>query len=77
LYTSAYKNTDGSYVIVALNVANSGAITSDYLTPGSTATPYVTNGTNSMTQGSALTISGGKFTYTVPAQTLVTFKITF
>ena len=80
LRLSAYQNTDGSLVVVALNAASSATQVS-YTLPNTgvtsgTATPYLTNGTNSMTAQSSVAFSGGAFTATVPARSLVTYRIT-
>jgi glucosylceramidase len=41
-----------------------------------TAAPYLTNNTNSMTAQSTVGITGGTFTATVPARSMVTYRIT-
>lgn len=76
---SAFRNTDGSVVVVALNVGYSDASMSYALrntgvTTG-TATPYLTNSGSSMTPQPAIGISGGTFDATVPARSLVTYRI--
>jgi glucuronoarabinoxylan endo-1,4-beta-xylanase len=79
LRLSAYRNTDGSLVVVGLNAAST-ATSVTYTLPNTgvttgTATPYLTNGTNSMAQQPAVAVNGGAFTATVPARSLVTYRI--
>ena len=80
LRLSAFRNADGSLAVVALNTG--GAATSVSYTLPSTgittgrATPYLTNGASSMTAQTAVPVSGGAFTATVPARSLVTYRIT-
>jgi glucosylceramidase len=79
LRLSAYRNTDGSLVVVGLNTASTDTSVT-YTLPNTgvttgTATPYLTNGTNSMAQQPAVAVKGGGFTATVPARSLVTYRI--
>jgi glucosylceramidase len=79
LKLSAYRNTDGSVTVVALNTATSATQVSYSLrnigfTSG-TATPYLTNGSNSTARQSAIAVSGGSMNATVPARSLVTYTI--
>jgi O-glycosyl hydrolase len=80
LNISAFKNTDGTVAVVVLNTAQSAdtvgyALNGTGITNG-TATPVVTNsGDNAATQG-AIGVSGGSFTATIPARSLVTYVIT-
>lgn len=80
LKLSAYRNTDGSVVVVALNTGTSAQSTAFSLrnagTTTGTATPYVTNNASSMTAQAAIGVSGGAFTATVPARSAVTYRIT-
>jgi O-glycosyl hydrolase len=77
---SAYKNTDGSVAIVALNTG-SGADTITYalsntgVPNGATVTPYLTNGSNTVAAQGTTTVANGAFTATVPARSLVTYVI--
>ncbi|SDT08346.1 ricin-type beta-trefoil lectin domain protein [Actinoplanes derwentensis] len=80
LRLSAYQNTDGSLVLVALN-ASSSATEVSYALPNTgvtsgTATPYLTNGVNSMAVQPAVAVTGGAFTAAVPARSLITYRIT-
>jgi O-glycosyl hydrolase len=77
---SAYKNTDGSVAIVALNTG-SGADSINYslsntgVANGATVTPYLTNGSNTVAAQGGTTVSGGSFTATIPGRSLVTYVI--
>jgi O-glycosyl hydrolase len=76
---SAYKNTDGSIAIVALNTASSSdtvgfTLQNTGITNG-TATPVLTNGSNNAATQSALSVSGGAFSATLPARSLVTYVV--
>ncbi|NEB05811.1 glycoside hydrolase family 30 beta sandwich domain-containing protein [Streptomyces sp. SID13726] len=79
LRLSAFRNTDGSVTVVALN-AGTGAQQVTYslqntgITTG-TATPYLTDGSHSMARQGAVAVSGGSMTATVPARSLVTYTI--
>ncbi|MET9971448.1 glycoside hydrolase family 30 beta sandwich domain-containing protein, partial [Streptomyces sp. NPDC006356] len=79
LKLSAFRNTDGSVTVVALNAAGSATPVSFSLqnvgfTTG-TATPYLTNGTQSTARQSAVPVTGGALKATVPARSLVTYTI--
>jgi glucuronoarabinoxylan endo-1,4-beta-xylanase len=76
VYVSAYSNSSPShYVIVAINantstesltfVLNNGTVTS--------VTPYETTSTAMITAQTAVSVSSGQFSYTLPAQSIVTF----
>ena len=77
---SAFKNTDGSLAIVALNTG-SGSDTINYslantgVADGATVTPYLTNNSNRVAAQGTTTVSGGAFTATVPGRSLVTYVI--
>lgn len=79
LRLSAYKNTDGSVVVVALNAASAAtsvsyALQNTGITSGM-ATPYLTNSASSMTAQPTIGVGGGMFTATVPARSLATYVI--
>jgi glucuronoarabinoxylan endo-1,4-beta-xylanase len=79
LRLSAYRNSDGSIVVVALNAAASAtevsySLQSTGITTG-TAVPYITNNANNMTVQQAIVVNGGAFTATVPARSLATYLI--
>ncbi|MGN9762177.1 glycoside hydrolase family 30 protein [Streptomyces sp. SD31] len=79
LRLSAFRNTDGTLTVVVLNAATSAqrvsySLRNTGITTG-TATPYLTNGSNSMAQQSAVAVSGGSLTATVPARSLSTYIV--
>jgi glucuronoarabinoxylan endo-1,4-beta-xylanase len=80
LDVSAYKNTNGTVSIVVLNTSSS-AITATYslsntgVADGTAVTPYLTNGSNNTAQQAATSISGGAFSATIPARSLVTYVL--
>jgi O-glycosyl hydrolase len=76
---SAYKNTDGTVAVVVLNTLSSSD-TIGYSTSGiggtsGTVTPFLTNGSSSVAQQPAISLSNGAFSATVPARSLVTYVI--
>jgi glucuronoarabinoxylan endo-1,4-beta-xylanase len=71
---SAYTG-NGQSEIVAIN-ANGSASTVTFATSGEsigTFTPFQTSSTNKLAQLSAVSVSGGSFTYALPAQSITTF----
>jgi O-glycosyl hydrolase len=77
---SAFINTDGSVIVVALNTASSDTTTSFSLNNtgvanGASVVPYLTNTNNSTAAQTALSVTNGTFNATVPARSLVTYKI--
>jgi O-glycosyl hydrolase len=79
LNLSAYKNTDGTVSVVVLNTASSVdsvsySLQNTGITTG-TATPVLTNGSNNAAAQSAIAVSGGTFTASIPARSLVTYVI--
>lgn len=77
---TAFINTDGSVIVVALNTASSDSAVSFGLqnvnvANGASVTPYLTNGSNGTAAQSALSVSNGAFSATVPARSLVTYRI--
>ncbi|MET9628859.1 glycoside hydrolase [Lentzea sp. NPDC006480] len=78
LLMSAFRNTDGTLAVVALNTgttANSVSYKLKNVIAG-TATPYLTNTTGNTTAQSSVRVTGGTFTATVPARSLITYRIT-
>jgi O-glycosyl hydrolase len=80
LTLDAFKNTSGAVTVVVLNtskrtdpvtVSLSGTGVSD----GATVTPYLTNSSNNIAAQATTSVSGGAFSYTMPARSLVTFQI--
>lgn len=79
LRLSAFRNTDGTLTVVALNAGTSAqqvsySLQNTGISTG-TATPYLTNGSNSMARQPGVAVSGGALTATVPARSLVTYTI--
>ncbi len=80
LQVSAYKNTNGTVSVVVLNTASS-AITANYalsgtgVADGTTVTPYLTNGSNNTAAQAPTSVSGGSFSATIPARSLVTYVL--
>jgi glucosylceramidase len=79
LLLSSFRNTDGSLAVVALNNGNSAnsvsySLRNTGITTG-TATPYLTGNTGNTTAQSAVRVNAGTFTATVPARSLITYRI--
>jgi O-glycosyl hydrolase len=77
---TAFKNTDGSVAVVALNTAASAdpitySLSGTGIPNGATVTPYLTNASSDTAAQVASTVSGGAFTATIPARSLVTYVI--
>ncbi len=74
VYVSAYSG-NGHSVIVAINMGSSDVI-QPFTIKNQAITallPYQTTATVTVAQQSALSVSGGHFTYTLPAQSITTF----
>jgi O-glycosyl hydrolase len=76
----AFKNTNGTVTVVALNTGTSADPVTFSLagtgTPnGATVTPYLTNSSSDVAAQAATTVSGGAFTSTLPARSLVSFVV--
>lgn len=80
LDVSAFKNPDGSVIVVALNTATSSTSATYTVAntglSGGTVTPYLTNTGSSMAAQQTMSLNNGVFTATVPARSLVTYRIT-
>ena len=77
---TAFKNTDGSIAIVALNTGTSAdpvtySLSGTGTANGATVTPYLTNSASDVAAQPTTTVSGGAFSATVPARSLVTYTI--
>jgi O-glycosyl hydrolase len=75
---SAFKNTDGTVAIVALNTGSSAdpitySLSGTGTPNGAAVTPYLTNSTSNAAAQGALSVSGGSFTASIPARSLVTY----
>ena len=73
---SAYKGTDGTVAVVAINRGTS-SVSMPISISGGTApaslTPWVTSATDNLASKAAVTVSGGSFTATLAATTVTTF----
>ncbi len=77
---SAFKNTNGTVAIVALNTGTGAdpitySLSGTGTANGATVTPYLTNSSASIAAQGATTVSNGSFTATVPARSLVTYLV--
>lgn len=77
---AAFKNTDGTVAIVALNTGSSADPVTYSLsgtgTPnGATVTPVLTNSSNNAATQATTAVSGGSFSATIPARSLVTYVV--
>ncbi|HUZ25650.1 MAG TPA: cellulose binding domain-containing protein [Streptosporangiaceae bacterium] len=77
---TAFKNTDGSVSIVALNTASSAdpitySLAGTGTASGATVTPYLTNASSDAAAQATTTVSGSAFSATIPARSLVTYVI--
>jgi O-glycosyl hydrolase len=76
----AFKNTNGTVTVVALNTGTSADPVTFSLsgtgTPnGAAVTPYLTSSSSDIAAQAATTVSGGAFTSTLPARSLVTYVV--
>jgi O-glycosyl hydrolase len=76
----AFKNTDGTVAIVALNTGSSAdpitySLSGTGTPNGATVTPWLTNASNNVTTEPSLTVSGTSFAATIPARSLVTYLV--
>ncbi|MGE5292361.1 MAG: cellulose binding domain-containing protein [Micromonosporaceae bacterium] len=77
---TAFKNSDGSVAVVALNTSTSSdtvtfTLQNTGVPSGATVTPYLTNGSSNAAAQPAIPVSGGAFSATLPARSLVTYVI--
>ena len=80
LTLDAFKNTGGSVSIVALNTGSSSdavayTLKGTGIPNGAVVTPYLTSSASDVKAQAATTVSGGAFTATIPARSLVTYNI--
>jgi O-glycosyl hydrolase len=77
---TAFKNTDGTVAIVALNTGTSAdpitySLSGTGTPNGATVTPYLTNAASDVAAQSPQSVSGGSFTASIPARSLVTYVV--
>jgi O-glycosyl hydrolase len=80
LTLDAFKNTDNTVAVVALNTGQSPdpvsfSLTSTGVANGAVVTPYLTSSSSDVAAQPPVTVSGGAFSYTLPARSLVTFTV--
>jgi O-glycosyl hydrolase len=80
LTLDAFKNTNGTVTVVAMNTGTSTDpvtfnLDSTGVANGATVTPYLSDSSSNVAAQSTTTVSGGAFSYTMPARSLVTFEI--
>lgn len=76
VYISAYtQSSPAHYVIVAINASGSSESLNFVLNNGTVTslTPYETSATSTIQAQSAVGVSSGQFSYTLPAQSIITF----
>jgi O-glycosyl hydrolase len=76
LLLSAFKGTDGTVVVVAVNKASAAAtvpITIAGGTAPASCTPYVTSSSANIAAGTAVTVTGGAFSASLGATTVTSF----
>jgi O-glycosyl hydrolase len=77
---TAFRNTNGSVAIVALNTGTSAdpitySLSGTGTANGATVTPWLTNSSSDAAAQATTTVSGGSFSATIPARSLVTYTI--
>jgi len=76
VYISSYLNSSPAhFVIVAIN-SNTSPVSQPFTVANGAVTslvPYQTTSSGGMAQQPAVTVTGGQFSYTLPAQSIVTF----
>jgi len=80
LTLDAFKNTNGTITVVALETGTSSdpvtfSLAGTGVANGATVTPYLTNSSSDVAAQATTTVAGGSFSYTMPARSLVTFQI--
>ena len=80
LTLDAFKNTNGTVAVVALNTGTSAdpvtfSLTGTATPNGATVTPYLTSSSSNAAAQATTTVSGGAFSATLPARSLVTYVI--
>jgi O-glycosyl hydrolase len=80
LTLDAFKNTNGTIAVVALNTGSSSdtvnfGLTGTGVANGATVKSWLTNSSNSNALQASTTVSSGAFSSTLPARSLVTFTM--
>jgi len=76
----AFKNTDGTVAIVALNTGSSAdpitySLSGTGTPNGATVTPVLTNSSSNAATQATTTVSGGSFSASIPARSLETYVV--
>lgn len=77
VYVSAYQNTDGKVVVVAVNQSTT-QVTQPITVRGTSTSRVIsvtTDAGRTLAQQSGIGLSSGKFTGTLPAQSVTTFVV--
>ena len=77
---TAFRNTNGTVAIVALNTATSAdpitySLSGTGTPNGATVTPYLSNASSDAAAQATTSVSGGQFSATIPARSLVTYVV--
>ncbi len=77
---AAFKNTDGTVAVVALNTGTSAdpvtySVSGTGTPNGATVTPYLTNGSSNVAAQATTSVSGGSFSASIPARSLVSYVL--
>ncbi len=77
---AAFKNPDGTVAIVALNTGTSAdpitySVSGTGTPNGATVTPYLTNSSSDVAAQASTSVSGGSFSASIPARSLVTYVL--
>jgi glucuronoarabinoxylan endo-1,4-beta-xylanase len=74
---SAFRNSDGSMAVVALNSVNTPEVATFSLRglDGAHVTPYLTDATHDLSAQTPTTVTNNAFTATVPPRSLVSYDI--
>jgi O-glycosyl hydrolase len=80
LTLDAFKNTNGTVTVVAMNTGTStDPVTFNLggtrVANGAIVTPYLSDSSSDIAAQTATTVASGAFSYTMPARSLVTFEI--
>lgn len=73
LPVSAYQGSSGTAIVVVNNGSAVNQVITVGTSMGASVVPWITSATLSLAQQSPVTVSGGSFTYTIPANSAVTF----
>jgi O-glycosyl hydrolase len=80
LTLDAFRNANGTIAVVVLNEGTSAdsvtfSLTGTGTPDGATVTPYLTDSSSSVAARAKTTVSGGRFSATLPPRSLVTYVV--